>query len=173
MKRNSLRVATATFFLLTFTATGWTQTATPLFYIAHSKNANKVYYEARLMETGTLDTIQPIHAYWILWAKDSTGATHEELNEIEKKLAFGFKISDCTPASCAIKLVAFRNRVIEVTLHGKTPRAKMNISGRVTYLKKIFVVSSEGMLIPRVSSVTLYGNDTASGTEIHEVITQR
>jgi hypothetical protein len=173
MKLNSSRLAAAIFCLIALTATGWTQTVAPLFYIARSTNANKVYYEARLTEEGTLDTVQPIHAYWILWAKDSTGATREELNEIEKNLAFGFKISHYSPTSCAFRLAAFHSRVIEVNFHGETLCAEMTVSGKATYLKKIFVVSNEGMLLPRVSSVTFYGTDTTSGAEVYEVITPR
>ncbi len=175
MKRKSLCFAEALLCcLIALTAGGWTQTVAPLFFIARNKNANRVYYEARLTKAGTLDTIQPIHAYWILWAKDSTGAVREELNEIEKKLAYGFTYSKCAATSCVLRLAGFRGRAIEVRFLGTTPCAVTTIAGRPSYLTKIFVVTlASGMIIPRVSSTTLYGNDTASGDPKWEVITPR
>ena len=65
----------------------------PLFVIERSKNANKVHYEARLTGEGVLDVRKPVHAYWVNWEKDSTGKTCEELNLIEKQMAFGFSVA--------------------------------------------------------------------------------
>jgi hypothetical protein len=174
MTRTPLRRAAALLCcILAFTATGWAQTVEPLFFIARTKNANKVYYEARLTADGTLDVKQPIHAYWILWAKDTTGKTREELSGMEKRMAFGFTVSKASPTSCTVSLAAFRSRPIEVTVKGTTCRAVTTIAGKPAYLKNLFVVSGGGVLIPHVSSVTLYGSDAATGASVQEVITPR
>ena len=66
-------------FLVTGTAASRTVapcTTQPLFVIERSKNANKVYYEARLTGDGVLDVHRPVHAYWVNWEKDSTEPHH-------------------------------------------------------------------------------------------------
>jgi len=49
-------------------------------------NKNKVYYEVRLTKDSLIDSHKPVHAYWIMWEKDSGGAIREELNLIEKRM---------------------------------------------------------------------------------------
>ena len=161
------------FCLVIFADVGWSQTAVRLFFIARTKNANTVCYDARLTKDGRLDVQDPVHGYWTLWATDSTGNTREELNGMERRMAFGYSIRKCTPTSCAISLAALRSRIVEVTFHGTTPRAVTTIAGKPSYLKKIFVVSGDGFIVPRVSSATLYGTDTAGGAEVRETITPR
>ena len=92
---------------------------------------------------------------------------------MEKRMAFGYSVKKCTPTSCSISLAALRSRTVEVSFHGTTPRAVTTIAGKTSYLKKIFVVSGGGFVVPRVSSATLYGTDTVSGAEVRETITPR
>lgn len=63
-----------------------------LFVVKRNTNSNRVYYETRIASDSLFDTRQPIHAYWIMWQKDPTGKTREELTLFEKEKAFGFRV---------------------------------------------------------------------------------
>jgi hypothetical protein len=154
------------------TETGFAQ---QLFVIERSKNANKVHYEAHLTSEGVLDVRKPVHAYWINWEKDSTGKDCEELNLIEKRMAFGFSVSHKrTPQSCVMKLVCCPKRPIKVSLNNGTACAGTDINGKPAYLHKISVVTCEKKkILPQVLSVTVYGTDVATGKEVDETIKPR
>jgi len=146
------------------------QSTAPLFLIARTKNANKVYYEAKLNADGTFDRKEPVQAYWIMWAKDSTGKTREPLTGLEKRMAYGFSVRNITPTSFNLSLAAFKKREIDVHFCGKAPCAEMIIDGRLSILHRLFVVSSEGNLLPHVSEVTLFGKDLKTGKEDTETL---
>lgn len=67
-------------------------------------NINTVVYSAKLVD-GKLDEAEPIHVYWINFAKDirykdiffflSSGKDQEELNFVEKKSAYGITYIFC------------------------------------------------------------------------------
>ena len=149
-------------------------TAAPLFVIERSKNANKVHYVARLTKEGVLDVRKPVHAFWINWEKDSTGKDHEELNLVEKRMAFGFSIGKCrSPQSCTMKLVCCPKRPIKVYVSEGTARAETTINGQPAHLEKISVVTREKKMMPQVLSVTVSGTDIATGEAVEETITPR
>jgi hypothetical protein len=146
-----------------------------LFIIERSKNANEVRYEACLTESGGLDVRKPVRAFWINWEKDSTGMNREELNLIEKRMAFGFSVDRSRSVqSCSMKLVCCPKRPIRVFVSGGTVRAETAINARTAYLRKISVVTCEKQkILPKVLSVTVYGTDVASGEEVAETIRPR
>jgi hypothetical protein len=146
----------------------------PLFFIERNTNANEVHYVARLTEKGVLDVRKPVHAFWINWEKDSTGKIREDLNLIEKRMAFGFSVDrPRSPHSCTMKLVCFKNRPIRVHLNEGTARAETAINARAAYLRKIKVVTRGKKLMPQVISVIVTGNDIATGEAVEETITPR
>ena len=60
-----------------------------LFVIERSANMNVVHYVAQLTKDGALDPKAPVIAYWIMLAN---GGHREDLNLVEKQLAYGFTI---------------------------------------------------------------------------------
>jgi hypothetical protein len=146
-------------------------TTQPLFLIERSKNANEVHYVARLAKSGGLDVKSPVHAFWINWEKDSTGNKREELNLFEKRMAFGFSVDRSRgPQSCTIKLVCFPDRPIRVSISDGIAHAETAINGQPAYIERIKVVTREKKLIPQVLSVTVVGNDIATGDSVEETI---
>lgn len=172
-KRSSL-YATLTLLVFFSLAAGAVEPckAQPLFVIERSKNANKVHYEARLTGEGVLNVHKPVHAYWVNWEKDSTGKDCEELNLIEKRMAFGFSVDRArSPQSCTMKLVCCPKRPIKVFINNGTACAETDINGKPAYLHKISVVTCEKQkILPKVISVTVIGTDTLTGEEVVETI---
>jgi hypothetical protein len=142
-----------------------------LFRIERTTNKNKVYYEAKQNKNGTLDTKTPVHAYWIMWEKDPTGKSREDLNAVEKKMAFGFKIEPGSgPQQLTMKLVSCPKQPIDVYLQKGKAVARMTINGKPAILDKIFISSQETILLPKVNYLELFGKDAVTGQSRYEKV---
>jgi hypothetical protein len=142
-----------------------------LFKIERSTNKNVVYYEAKQNKDGLLDAKTPVHAYWILWQKDSTGKTCEELNVIEKRMAFGFNIVPVAGTQRQImRLVSCPNRPIDVSVRQGKAVAEMSINNKTAILDKIFISSRETRFLPKVNYMELFGKDVATGELRYEKV---
>jgi Domain of unknown function (DUF4833) len=155
------------------TGWAWTETAAAassatLFVIARSKNKNIVRYQART-RGAELEQHQPIDAYWLMLAEDGR---REELGWAERKLAYGFSVSDLTAERCSLSLVAFKERAVTVERRDKTFRAFTTIAGRLGALERIFVQTSEGTLLPSVLYVDVVGTGL-DGRVLRERMSQR
>jgi hypothetical protein len=61
-----------------------------LFVLERSTNANVIHYDAQITSDGTIDPKEPVIAYWVMSAEKNE--KREELNALEKSLAYGFAI---------------------------------------------------------------------------------
>ncbi|HVY25537.1 MAG TPA: DUF4833 domain-containing protein [Polyangiaceae bacterium] len=153
------------------TVAGWswpevalaTVSVSTMFVIARSKNKNVVRYRARVHD-GHLDAARPIDADWLMLAEDGRS---EGLSWAERRLAYGFTVSDVGPDSCRLQLVAFKSRVVTVERHAQGFRAVTPIAGQMAVLGRVFVQTREGGLLPRVDYVELSGTST-TGTTVKE-----
>jgi hypothetical protein len=137
----------------------------------HSINRNKIYYELRLTKDGGIDAHNPIHAYWIMWEKDSAGKRREEMSMLEKKMAYGFKVGmDSSKKNITINLVSFPQRTITVFQTKEKPVARTAINGQPAILQKIFVQTSKGKVFPTVEYVELFGKNVAAGKPCQEKV---
>jgi len=137
-----------------------------LFRVARSTNANVVVYETRFAASGSLDRRDPVHATWVMLAVDGH---REELNVLEQGLAYGFDVRPVADGEYELRLHAQPDRPIGVRMQQGCPVAFVNIAGRESILKRIFVTAGGGP-IPEVRSVELDGYDPEDGEEVREVI---
>lgn len=143
------------------------QTTQPLFYIERTKNANKLYYEARITASDSIDAKDPIKAYWIMWAKDSTGKTTEGMNFIERTKVYGYNIKpDGAGKVFNMTLKPFKERLIKVYMKGGAARAEMAISNRPAFFERMFIYAKGDS---KPDSIKLYGCDPESGEKIFEL----
>jgi hypothetical protein len=150
-----------------FAPTARAQTAATLFFIERSKNANIVLYDAHVGPNGTLDADQPVVGYWIMKAEDSR---HEDLTFMERKMAYGFDVEPGTRAGTyTMRLVSFKERALTLLNVAGRWRAKVMISGKPAFLKKLYIASDEHSFTPTVLYVDLYGEDD-TGTAVQEHI---
>jgi hypothetical protein len=157
--------------LLALAALSLSQTTQPLFFIERSTNKNKVYYEARITREGAFDKQNPVHGYWILWAKDSSGQTREELNLVEKNMAYGLKIQRrADKTAFTMTLAAFPQRGITVFIDSGKAVAQAVINGGLSRLEKIYISSRETKMLPKVNYVELFGVDPKTGERRYEKI---
>jgi hypothetical protein len=141
------------------------QSATqPLFIIERNKNANVVHYDAQLTADGKLDRKKPVVAYWVMLAQDGR---RENLNWIEKKMAYGINIKPYPSVNgYQMTIVSAPQRSITVKKVGSAVRAEIVIDGRSAILEKIYINASGHS----VHYLELYGKDVQTGEKRFEKI---
>ncbi|HEY3357082.1 MAG TPA: DUF4833 domain-containing protein [Polyangia bacterium] len=166
MIRIALLVAAAASLLVTTHVALAEPSAQTLFILQRSKNKNEVHYDSQLEAGGKLAAKKPVVAYWRLLAEDGR---REELGYFERKKAYGFSVTpEAEGASYTMKLIAAPDRSIKVSLARGTPRAEMVIGGQPAVLKRIYITTEEGRLIPKVRSVELFGVHAGTGKPLYE-----
>ena len=139
-----------------------------LFIIERSKNANVVYYDARLTADGKLDPQEPVIAYWVMLAEDGR---REKLSWIEKKMAYGFTIKpDPSVNGYKMTLVAVPERQITVKKEKDAVRAEVVIDGRPADIEKMYIKASDGLTGYKIQYVEVYGKDLQTGESLREKI---
>jgi hypothetical protein len=141
----------------------------PLFVVERSVNANVVVYEAVRAPGGVVDPKRPVHGHWRMWAEDGR---MEELNALEKRLAYGIDVLG-TGAGGGVEIAvrALRDRRIEVRTAEECPTARMSIQGQPAVLRRVFVQVARGaFFLPKVSYVELHGEVAESRAPVDERI---
>jgi hypothetical protein len=138
----------------------------PLFIIERDKNTNVVHYDARLTADGQLDPKEPVIAYWALLAGDGR---REELNWIEKKLAYGFTVKpDPSVNGYRMSLVAAPEKQIIVKKVKDAVHAEGVINGRPAVLEKLHIHATDRLTGPKVHYIEVYGKDLQTGEKLRE-----
>ncbi|HXU27795.1 MAG TPA: DUF4833 domain-containing protein [Bacteroidia bacterium] len=140
-----------------------------LFYLQRIENINTVIYELN-EQNGSLNTEEPIHAFWILYAEQKK---HEELSAIEKKYAYGLKMGPSIKEKYKFTLVAYPKISLQLAKDANqqyhvyvTPLKQQMILHRV-YIK----VKEGGFNIkPNIEYIEFSGIDVVSEKEITERI---
>ena len=139
-----------------------------LFRIERSKNANVVVYELRRGPDGRIDRAQPIRASWIMLA---VGGEREDLNFLERTLAYGFEVKDAEPRDgWILTLKAEKKRPLSVREVAGCTYAMVTIGGREGALRRIYVKADDRQLIPPIEYVEVFGVDPTSGAARYERI---
>jgi hypothetical protein len=137
-----------------------------LFVITRSKNANIVRYDVRLKSDGSLDSAQPMVAYWILAAENNR---RESLSWLERRLAYGYEVTDVRDDGFRLRLAAFERRPLRVERDAAGAfRARTQIGNRPAFLRRVFVDTSERGVLPSVNYLELHGSDAARSTPVSE-----
>ena len=129
-----------------------------LFTLGRSKNKNVVKYAVRTTRDGQLDHGEPVEAYWLMLAENGR---REGLTWTEQKLAYGFSVSKLTSESLSLHLTACPARELRVRGAEGGYRAELMIAGQAAFLRRIFVRTEEGLLMPRVLYVEITGTNAA------------
>lgn len=153
--------------MLFLASTASPQIMQPLFVIERNKNSNVVHYDAQLDVHGKLDQRQPVVAYWVMNAEDGR---REELNWLERQNAYGFEIrQDDGSTRLSMSLKPCKERVISIVQNNQRVHAIIMISGKLSYLQRIFIWAQED-LMPRVKYIELFGCDVEDGSQRYEKI---
>lgn len=138
----------------------------PLFRVERSKNANIVQYDAQLTPEGNLNPEKPVIVYWIMHANRGE---KEDLNWIEKKMAYGFSIEyDKKGDFWIMDLVADIQRKIKVYKANGRYRAETLIDGHPAFIDAIYIQSIEGTMRPKIQHMEFFGKGIKTGDNLYE-----
>jgi hypothetical protein len=137
-----------------------------LFFIARSKNANEVHYDARVSSDGTLDAKDPVEGYWLNKAEDGSKSPITLI----QRIAYGYDVDANGDGTWKMKLKAFSDRPLTLIRVNNRWRARVTIAGKQAYMTKLFVKTDESGVMPKVLYVDVFGEDAGSGAALQEHI---
>jgi hypothetical protein len=138
-----------------------------LFHIERNKNANIAVYDARVQSDGSLYSEQPVVSYWLMLAEDGR---RQDMNKMEKKMAYGFEIEGASRDSVLLKLKADIGREIVVHVAEDSCRAVIPIENKRAYLNRIYIMAIEKPPRPKVQYMEIFGTDIQTGEDLYEKI---
>lgn len=135
------------------------------FYVQRTPNTNTIMYELN-MKNGVLDDDNPIHVYWIRYAN---GGGIEELSYIQRKFAYGLKVSKVAEEKYKLLFAAYDK--IPFYLMKSTAgifHTYVEVNGKMIVLKRIYIRIDKGgtFWAPNVKYVEFKGTEVASGKEV-------
>jgi hypothetical protein len=137
-----------------------------LFYLQRTKNTNTIVYELNRTDDGKLDENNPVKVYWRHFEVGDD--VINDLSFFEKASVYGVNIQKRADGF-TLKLKAFKDRAINL-VKGKAGGfvGKIQINGKMARLDRIYVESREGIILPTVLHVDLFGTDLQTGESVIE-----
>lgn len=137
-----------------------------LFYIHRSTNANTVIYEANLKEGSSIDSENPVNVFWIRYGEKGQQRT---LNYLERNFAYGVKLASSNNLRYTVEFVASKSKKFDVLIDPTGQAiAVMNINGKPSKLRKVFVQVAEDGWWPKIDYVEFFGFDVSTNKEAYE-----
>lgn len=139
-----------------------------LFYLQRPANSNTVIYELNAVN-GIPDKKQPIHVFWIKYAKNGE---KEALTDLENKYAYGVKVTALDDKTFEFYLKAYKK--IKLTLRegeDKQYHVYTTVGTKPLLVTRIFIAVKGGSLFkPKIDHVELAGINTSTGEAVTERI---
>lgn len=145
------------------------RTNNSLFYIQRSNNSSAIVYDGTRDKNGKLNAEDPVHVYWLSYSQDST---KNELNYIQRKLAYGVHVySTSKKDEFDISLVSYKKKKIHIFENDKGEmQANMVINGKMSRFRNVYVEIAKNFFIPEIAYVEVFGEDLETGKEVYEKI---
>lgn len=148
------------------------ETPDSVFHIDRNKNRNQVHYGVHVDAACRPEGAEPVYNYWVRREKDPVEV--EPLSYFQQA-AYGFQKQNIEKdGRIEVRLRALPDRqfVIRVTPVDGQCKAEtfMEIDGKTAYLEKVFVFAEEGLLLPTVRYIELFGRSN-DGLSVYEKIT--
>ncbi len=106
-----------------------------LFYVSRNLNRNIIVYDLRL-KNGELDVDEPLHVYW--YNQEHNPVTTNELNFIQRKMAYGYSVTSKGNNEVKIKLKAYNKREVKICKQNGKWVALATINGKECILTEIY-----------------------------------
>jgi len=142
------------------------KTEKSLFYLQRNLNRNTIMYDLNLKSDGSVDMREPLEVYWKRYSMED--GVRGELSWFQENFAFGYNVATRASEEYSIKLVAYKDRKVNLKKKSGQWIATMKINGKECQLSNIYVYADESGLAPDVQYVDLYGQDLNTGNKEHE-----
>ena len=133
---------------------------TSVFFIQRNKNRNEVHYRLDVDEDCLPAGKSPLSPYW---RRLEEGPDVVKPITLLQRRAYGIERQSVGDAGVTAVLRALPARAIEVESRlgerGCEAAAFMNIDGRRTRFERAYVFATEGLLLPKVEYIDLFGRD--------------
>lgn len=135
------------------------------FYVQRTPNTNTIMYELNV-KNGVMNEKDPVHVYWIRYAN---GGGTEELSYIQRKFAYGVKVSKIADEKYKLLFAAYDK--IPFYLMKSTAgifHTYVELDGRMIVLKRLYIRIDPGgtFWAPNVKYVEFKGTEVGSGKEV-------
>lgn len=136
-----------------------------LFYVQRTPNTNTIMYELN-MKDGVVNDDNPVHVYWIRYAE---GGKTAELSFIQRKFAYGVKVSKVATEKYRLLFAAYDK--IPFYLMKSTAgifHTYVELDGRMIVLNRLYIRIDPGgtFWAPNVKYVEFKGIEVATGKEV-------
>jgi len=106
-----------------------------LFFISRNLNRNIIVYDVQA-PNGKLNVHEPIHVYW--YNHEKNPVTTNELNFIQRKMAYGYTVTSKGNNEVKVKLKAWHKREVRICKKGNEWVALVTINGKECILTEIY-----------------------------------
>lgn len=132
------------------------QAKNQLFYLQRNHNLNTVIYALNKDQNGNIDPESPLEVYWLRY---SAGGRKLKLNQIQKKLAFGYKSWKINNETFKFHIVG-REKQDFILSKDDTGRYQVvtMFNDEMIKLSNIYVYAEEFGVFPQVKFIEFYGN---------------
>jgi len=137
-----------------------------LFFLQRTQNTNTVVYELN-MKKGVIDSLEPVHVFWICYAEKSQ---REELTELQRKRAYGLATKYISKDHYELRFLANKKYAIEL-MKGKDNNYHVydQINQKQAILTRVYLEIHGGSLFsPNIENVLLNGIDPETGAIVSE-----
>jgi len=138
-----------------------------LFFIQRNRNENTIVYDLNSKADGSLDSKNPINAYWRRFHLDN--GISKDLSWLELNFAYGYK-SRKNKDVYTIKLKAYNEREIQLTLRNGKWTPIITINGQPAILKNLYIFANESKFWPSVLYADIYGESILTKALVKERI---
>lgn len=137
-----------------------------LFYLQRDPNPNTIVCELNY-KNGVVDVEEPVHVFWIRYGEQGQ---RQELNFIQRKFAYGVKITKIANEKYELHFVSYKKYPMYLM---KGANNKYNVYGTINQkqaiINRIYVrINGGSMFSPNVEYVEIKGTDPATGKEVVE-----
>ena len=142
-----------------------------VFHIDRNKNRNQVHYGVHVDDRCQPVGSEPVYNYWL---RREQGPPVVEPLRFFQQAAYGFQkqnIEKDGRIEVRLRALPDRQLVVRIASVGGTCKAEtfMTIDGKQAYLDKVFVFAEEGIFLPTVRYIELYGRSN-DGHAVYEKI---
>lgn len=106
-----------------------------VFFVSRNLNRNIIVYDVQLKD-GKLNQNNPLHVYW--YNQEHNPVTTNELNFIQRKLAYGYSVVGRGDDEVTVKLKAYKKRLLTVRKHAGRWVGITTINGAECVLTEIY-----------------------------------
>ncbi len=138
-----------------------------LFRLERSKNRNMVCYDVR-HDGASLDMKNPVEVYWI---SVESGGGRNDLNMIERKLAYGYDVVEKGKNEVVVQLRSYKQLPIRVCCNDGKWVAIVQIDGHEVHLSRVYVHTKTPTALS-VDYLELEGIDKSTGKTYTKRITE-